>query len=231
MGWEGAKSTISLILGIIVGMLGAVPLMNKAGWTSWSFSGVPKTLLLLLMIAGGLYLIVDGFLEVSMTPALGWVRILIGLVALAGGGYNLKEYFTTPAAVCKVTDTDKRQKFFERLKNIAHHPSFLLAFGGIILLAFAVNLVELICSAGLPAVYTQILALNDLTKLQYYLYIFFYIFIFMLDDLFVFFAAMITLRMTGMTTKYSHWSHLIGGILMVIIGLLLIFKPELLMLG
>jgi len=160
-----------------------------------------------------------------------WVRILIGLVALAGGGYNLKEYFTTPEAVCKVTDTDKRQKFFERLKNIAHHPSFLLAFGGIILLAFAVNLVELICSAGLPAVYTQILALNDLTKLQYYFYILFYIFIFMLDDLLVFFAAMITLRMTGITTKYSHWSHLIGGVLMIIIGLLLIFKPELLMLG
>ena len=94
-----------------------------------------------------------------------------------------------------------------------------------------VNLVELICSAGLPAVFTQVLALNELAKWQYYFYILLYIFFFMLDDLFVFFVAMITLQMTGITTKYSRWSHLIGGILMLIIGLLLLFKPEWLMFG
>jgi len=158
-----------------------------------------------------------------------WVRVIIGLIALFGGGYNLKEYFTNPEVSCKVTGTQKRQKFFEKLKNIIHQKSFYLALGGIILLAFAVNLVELVCSAGLPAVYTQVLALSNLTKLQYYLYILFYIFIFMLDDLIVFFIAMTTLQMTGITTKYSRLSHLIGGVLMLIIGLLLIFKPGWLM--
>ena len=106
-----------------------------------------------------------------------------------------------------------------------------LALVGIVVLAFAVNLVELICSAGLPAVYTQVLFLSNLARWQYYFYILFYIFIFMLDDLLIFFIAMTTLRLTGLTTKYSRWSHLIGGILMLIIGLLLIFKPEWLMFG
>lgn len=160
-----------------------------------------------------------------------WVRILIGLIALAGGGYNLKEYFTNKDATCKVTGNQKRQKFFEKLKNISKQKSFYLALGGIILLAFAVNLVELVCSAGLPAVYTQVLALSDLPVWQYYLYILLYVFVFMLDDLLVFFIAMTTLRLTGLTTKYSRWSHLIGGALMIIIGLLLIFRPELLMFG
>jgi thiol-disulfide isomerase/thioredoxin len=160
-----------------------------------------------------------------------WVRIIIGLIALMGGGYNLKEYFTNPEAGCKVTGSEKRQKVFEKLKNITHQKSFYLALGGIIILAFAVNLVELICSAGLPAIYTQVLALSNLSRLQYYLYILLYIFIFMLDDLFIFFVAMTTLKITGITTKYSRWSHLIGGILMLIIGLLLIFKPEWLMFG
>ena len=160
-----------------------------------------------------------------------WVRIIVGLIALLGGGYNLKEYFASPVAVCKVTGTEKRQKILEKLKGITHQKSFYLALGGIILLAFAVNLIELVCSAGLPAVYTQILALSNLAKWQYYLYILLYIFVFMLDDLFIFFMAMATLQMTGITTKYSRISHLIGGILMLIIGLLLIFKPELLMFG
>ena len=51
----------------------------------------------------------------------------------------------------------------------------------------------------------------------------------MLDDLFVFFIAMVALRVTGVTGKYSRISHLIGGIIMVIVGILLIFKPEWLM--
>ena len=160
-----------------------------------------------------------------------WVRIVIALVAIGGGGYYLKEYFTAEDTTCKVTGTEKRQRVFEKIKKIAHESHFLLALAGIILLAFAVNLVEAICSAGLPVVYTQILSLSGLAKWQYYLYISLYILIFMLDDLIVFFVAMITLRMTGLSTKYSRFSHLIGGAVMVIIGLLLVFKPELLMFG
>ena len=160
-----------------------------------------------------------------------WVRVIIGLVALAAGCYNLKEYFINKAGVCKVTGSSKRQRIFEKLKAITQKKQLWLALGGIVVLAFAVNLVELICSAGLPAVYTQILALTPMAKWQYYAYLLLYIFIFMLDDLLVFFIAMTTLQITGITTKYSHISHLVGGIIMVIMGILLLLKPEWLMFG
>ncbi len=160
-----------------------------------------------------------------------WIRIAIGLVALAGGGYNIKEFFTNKSGTCKVTKSEKRKKVFDRLREITHEKNFFLALAGIILLAIAVNLVELLCSAGLPAVYTQILILNDLAVWQHYLYLLLYILFFMLDDLFVFALAMITLRATGLTTKYTRASHLIGGILMLIIGILLIAAPEWLMFG
>lgn len=160
-----------------------------------------------------------------------WVRIIIGLVALVAGGYNLKEYFANPAGACKVTSGEKRQRVLQKLKAITQKKQFWLALGGIIILAFTVNLVELICSAGLPAVYTQILTLTRLAKWEYYFYLLLYIFIFMLDDLFVFFAAMTTLQITGMTTKYSRISHLVGGIIMLIMGILLLFRPEWLMFG
>ncbi len=160
-----------------------------------------------------------------------WVRIIIGLVALGGGGYYLKEYFFNPNAGCVGTGGEKRKKVFEKLRKLTHERNFWLAFFGIIILAVAVNLVELICSAGLPAVYTQILTLTDLAKWQYYGYLLLYILIFMLDDLLIFLIAMITLKMTGLSDKYSRISHLIGGVGMVIIGLLLLFKPEWLMFG
>lgn len=160
-----------------------------------------------------------------------WVRFGIGALALGGGGYNLKKFFTDKDGGCKVTGSEKRQKFFQRLKFVVGQNNFWIAFGGIIVLAFMINLIELICSAGLPAIYTQVLALNDLSGWQYYLYVLLYIFFFMLDDLFIFFMAMITLEMTGLSTKYSRYSQLIGGFIMVIIGLFLIFKPEWLMFG
>jgi len=160
-----------------------------------------------------------------------WVRILIGVLALLGGGYSLKEFIFNKESGCKVTNSEKKRKVFEKLKLAVQQNSLPLALGGIIVLAFAVNLVELICSAGLPAVYTQVLALNEMTGWNYYLYILLYIFFFMLDDLLIFFIAMVTLQMTGVTTKYARTSRLIGGVTMLAIGLMLIFKPEWLMFG
>lgn len=160
-----------------------------------------------------------------------WVRLLVGGVAIAGGAHNLKAYFSKSPAVCANAADPKRKKVFDKLKNITRQSNFYLALGGIVLLAFAVNLVELICSAGLPVIFTQILSMSGLTAWQYHFYIALYILVFMADDLFVFFAAMITLKMAGVTTKYQKASHLIGGVLMLVIGLLLIFRPEWLMFG
>ncbi len=153
------------------------------------------------------------------------VRFLIALVALIGGFANLRSYFKTSKSGCDVVDDKKRKKIIEKIKKFTHEKSFLLAMAGVILLAFSVNLVELACSAGLPLLFTQILAVNDLSLIQYIIYIIIYIFFFLLDDLVVFIIAMVTLQVTGVTTKYNRLSHLIGGILMFIIGLLLIFKP------
>ena len=159
-----------------------------------------------------------------------WVRILVGLVALVAGFYNLKEYFAS-STVCKVTSSEKRQRVFQKLKNITQQQKFWLALVGIIALAFVVNLVELICSASLPVVYLQVLTMNKIPTWQYYLYILLYIFIFMLDDLIVYIIAMTTLQVTGLTGKYSRLSNLLGGLAMIIIGFLVMIKPEWLMFG
>jgi len=73
--------------------------------------------------------------------------------------------------------------------------------------------------------------LTPLAKWQYYAYLLLYIFIFMLDDLLVFILAMKTLEITGVGTKYVRMSHLIGGLLMLLLGALIILRPELLMFG
>ena len=74
--------------------------------------------------------------------------------------------------------------------------------------------------------YTEILSLNNLNSATYVRYIILYVFFFVLDDLIVFIISMITLKSKAISTKYNKYSHLIGGIIMIIIGILMIFKPE-----
>lgn len=160
-----------------------------------------------------------------------WIRIVIGIVALGSGAYHLYDAYKNKDGGCAVTGGDKRRKIFERLKSVTHEKSFWVALTGIIFLAVAVNLVELVCSAGLPAVYTQVLALAHLPTWQYYFYLILYIFIFMFDDMIVFVIAMTTLQMKALSSKYTRYAGLIGGVIMLIIGFLLIFKPGWLMFG
>ncbi len=158
------------------------------------------------------------------------VMIAIGLVALIGGFVNLRSYKNASKDDgCHVVKEEKRNKIFDRIRKFTKQKSFILALLGTMALAFSVNLVELACSAGIPVIYTQILAINELSWIEMAMYILIYIFFFLLDDLIVFAIAMKTLTVTGFTTKYSKYSHLIGGILMVIIGLLLLFRPDILM--
>jgi glutaredoxin len=158
--------------------------------------------------------------------AITFIRVALGVVALAGGGYYLREFVLNRAAACEITAPEQRQRIFARLRELAQRRDFLVALGGIVALAFAVNLVEFLCSAGIPAVFTQVLALSSLSPLEYAAYLLLYVFVFMLDDLVVLAVALRTLEVTGLTTTYARWSNLAGGSVLLAIGALLILRPE-----
>ncbi|MBQ2909792.1 MAG: hypothetical protein IJE53_03220 [Bacilli bacterium] len=158
-----------------------------------------------------------------------WVRNAIAVVAIIGGIINLVNYFKHQDSGCSVVDEKKRKSVFSRIKKFTQEKSLILALIGAVALAFSVNIIELACSAGLPLVYTQLLAINNITGFGAFFYVLLYIIFFLLDDLVIFFIAMKTMEVTGFSTKYNKYSHLVGGLLMVAIGLLLIFKPEWLM--
>jgi glutaredoxin len=152
-----------------------------------------------IIVSGGVYfLFMTAWLNILIFLGfIFWIRILIGLVALFAGGYNLREYWTDTSGACALSQGARRRRTMERLKETVTKRKFWLALGGIVILAFLVNLVELICSAGFPVVYLQILSLTPMPFWQYYLYLLLYIVIFMLDDIIVFVVAMLTLQFMG----------------------------------
>lgn len=157
------------------------------------------------------------------------IRDLIALFAVGGGIYNLYNFYKSKDSGCEVVDDKRRKKIFKRIKEFCNEKSLLLAACGACVLAISVNLVELACSAGLPVVFTQLLAINNIDGVQSILYTLLYILFFMLDDLIIFSIAMFTTKITAISTKFNKYSHLIGGIIMLLIGILLLFKPGWLM--
>ncbi|NNF77600.1 MAG: hypothetical protein HKN05_06180, partial [Rhizobiales bacterium] len=160
--------------------------------------------------------------------AVAWIRVIISLLAIGGGFYFLREYWTKPEGVCHVTNPGRRQKIMAALRSTVQQNQLMLSIAGIMTLAVLVNFIELLCSAGIPAVYTQILAMNQLPVAVNYLYIGLYVAVFMLDDIAIFATAMLALRVTGLTSSYARYSHLIGGVVLLMIGAVMLLRPELL---
>ncbi len=194
-----------------------------------------------MWILGSTFIIASGLVYLLFMTAwlnffllLGYIqltRMLIGVFAIGVGMYQLRDFYINKDGACKVVPSTKRKPWLERMQSVVGQKRLILAMIGMAGLAAAVNVVELACSAGLPAIYTQVLAVSGLATWQHYTLLLLYIVIFMLDDILIFVLAMKTLQVTGIQHKYARYSHLIGGIVIFLLGLLLVFKPEWLSFG
>ena len=212
-----AMWVLLFLLSILIGMKNK----KRAFFLGITFLVASASVYLIFMVA---------WLNVALSMnSIIWIRNLIAVVALIGAAINLRSFFKKSEDGCTVSDAKKKRKIFEKIKHFTSEKSFVLATIGIITLAVSVNLIELACSAGLPLLFTQILSFNNLSLFEYGLYIGIYILFFMIDDLIIFFIAMFTMKVTGISNKYTKWSHLIGGLIMLIIGILLLVKPGVLM--
>lgn len=193
-----------------------------------------------IALVGGVFILAEGFLYflimaawLNVFLALSYVfllRILIGIFGIVFGTWRLKDFIFWKPGVCKVVgDVKSQKKIIDKIKR-ALKPSVVPATVlGVVGLAFGVNLVEFFCSAGFPTMYTRILSLQNLGTIQYYLYLVFYNIFYMLDDFVVFLVAFFTLTHFEFSDRYNRYSTLIAGLLILVLGVLLIFKPGLLM--
>lgn len=168
-----------------------------------------------------------GISVVLNIAAVAWIQRLIAIVALIAGILNIRTFIKTRNDDgCHVVDEKKRKKMFSKIQKIVKQKSLFFALIGVIALAASVNLVELACSLGFPAIFSEILAINKITGVSRIIYLLLYVLFYMIDDLVVFTIAVCTLSISTRSTKYTKYVNLIAGIIMILIGVLLIFKPE-----
>jgi len=156
------------------------------------------------------------------------MTIVIGLVALGAGILNIREFIKTKGAIaCEVLDEGSKKKTMTRMEKVVHSPLTLATIAGIVALAFVVNSIEFVCSAAIPAIFTHVLSLSSLSILKYYAYILLYDLFFMLDDLIIFSAAAFAMT-SSLGDRYARYCRPVGGTIILILGVLLVFAPNLL---
>ena len=165
--------------------------------------------------------------------AINWIKKAIAIFILIAGLLNLRKYLKARKedAGCTVVDDKKRKKLITKMKKIMNSKNFILALSGIIVLAISVNLIELTCSLGFPVIFTEILSINKVSGILRIVYLLIYVLFYMIDDLLVFTISMFTLEATGITNKYNKLCTLVSSIIMILMGTLLLIKPEWLMLN
>lgn len=193
-----------------------------------------------IALVGGTFIFAEGLLYYLFMAAwlnaflvlnfISIIRIAIGVFGTVFGILRIRDFINWRPGVCKVTEgTKSKGKIMDRINKLMKPTAVPATILGVIALAFGVNLVEFFCSAGFPVMYTKILASQHVGNFSHYLYLLLYLFFYMLDDFIVFGVAFFTLKHFGFSEKYNRYSTLVAGLLILILGILLIFKPQILM--
>jgi hypothetical protein len=89
-----------------------------------------------------------------------------------------------------------------------------------------VNLVELLCTAGLPAMYTAVLAQQGLSPAAHYAYLGLYIVGYIADDSLMVALAVLALGSGKLGERAGRQLKLLSGIVMLGLGVVLLARPE-----
>jgi uncharacterized membrane protein HdeD (DUF308 family) len=157
-----------------------------------------------------------------MRPA----QIVLGLVAVVVGLINIKDFFAFKWGVSLSIPESAKPGIYARVRNIVNAKYLWVALTGAMVLALFVNAVELLCSAGFPAMYTEILALQQLPPWQNYAYLGLYIAAYMFDDTVMLLIVVITLTKTKLQETGGRWLKLISGAVIFALGLVMLFQPS-----
>lgn len=153
------------------------------------------------------------------------VQLLLGAVAVGIGVVNLGDASRPDRPYTLAIPEAAKPGLYGRMRAVLQSRGLAPALAGVALLAVVVNLVELLCTAGLPALYTAVLSRQDLPAWGHYSYLGLYIAGYIADD-----ALMVTLavwalgnrRLSPAAGRRLKW---LSGAVMLGLGLVLLLRP------
>jgi hypothetical protein len=153
------------------------------------------------------------------------VQLALGSAAAAMGAVHLKDALAPGRGPSLAIPESAKPGFYTRVRRVLYAENLAGALGAVAVLAVLVNAVELLCSAGLPALYTRVLTFHELPASRYYAYLALYGAAYVFDDALVLAAAM-TLGGGKLQERQGRWLNALSGALLVVLGALVALRPE-----
>jgi hypothetical protein len=163
------------------------------------------------------------FLAVGLSAP---IRITLAVVAMMIGMINIKDFIKPGAGVSLSIPASAKPGIYARIRAILQGKSLLLSLTAAASLAIVVNFIELLCTAGLPAIYTAILTQQAVSPEAHYAYLVLYILGYITDDALMVTTAVIALSSSKLTQRTGQWLKLLSGAVMLALGLIMLFKAE-----
>lgn len=181
---------------------------------------IGATFLLTTALVYGLLIFLWHQLFTFIAPYIRSLEFLIGILALIGGLYLLREFYKAykSGPVCSSNNlmsrlSPKIEKVFKNKNNI-----FLL-FSAVFIFAIVVTIIEFPCSAFLPVLFTSILVESGISTQQSIWYIFLYMLMYLLDELIIFIIAVLTLKIKIVSPKFIIFFNLLAAFIFIVLGL------------
>ena len=187
--------------------------------------------LIFLTVTAAVYaLFIAGlFTVLKVVSFIGWIQVVVALVALFFALVNIKDYFWYKEGLSFTIDDKHKPGLYQRMRKLMDAgDSFWGLVGGTIVMAAGVSLVEFSCTAGFPVLWTNLVSAQKVTAATFVLLLLAYMFVYQLDEMVIFFTAVFTLKSNKMEEKHGRILKLIGGILMLTLAVVMLVKPSLL---
>lgn len=163
------------------------------------------------------------FLITGMSTTLRW---LLGAAALLIGAVNVKDFFALGRGPSLAIPAAAKPGLYARVRRVLNAEALPTALLAVTALAVAVNFIELLCTAGFPAMYTAVLTQQQLAPAAYYAYLGLYIVGYIADDSLMVATAVIALSSVRLTERAGAWLKLVSGAAMLALGVVMLLRPD-----
>ncbi|NGP52616.1 thioredoxin family protein [Thioalkalivibrio sp. XN8] len=189
-----------------------------------------------MLLVGGTFVLISGLIYFVFMAAwlnvfllLGELRvvtIIAGVIAVGLAAINIKDYFWFQSGGPSLSIPEsKKPGMYQRMRNLVGAKSTLAMLAGTAVLAIVVNSYELLCTAGLPMVYTRILTLREADTFVYYMYLVLYNIIYVIPLLIIVLLFVMKFGSRKLGEAEGRLLKLMSGMMMLGLGALMLVAP------
>jgi thiol-disulfide isomerase/thioredoxin len=156
---------------------------------------------------------------------LGWIQVVVALLALFFAGTNIKDYFWYKKGVSFTIADEKKPGIYKRMRKVMVADSLWAMLTATVVMSAGIAIVELPCTAGFPVLWTNLLTAQGVNQTTFALLLGLYMLIYLLDELVVFTIAVLTLKSSKLEEKHGRVLKLIGGMVMMMLAIVMLINP------